>query len=115
MAGKLSSPELTFRADSYSMSAPHPLQQWHVKDPGHSVKSAGGRLHQDMHTPLTQQSWSGLTMLMSRHGEGTYQEMNELTCNSSRNTQSQSSKLAESLWTNPGVKSGISVHELIST
>ena len=22
------------------------LQQWHVQDPGHSAKSAGGRLHQ---------------------------------------------------------------------
>ena len=24
----------------------HPVLQWHVKDPGHSAKSAGGRLHQ---------------------------------------------------------------------
>ena len=38
------------------------LPQWHVKDPGHSAKSAGGRLHLSMHTPLTQQSWSWLTM-----------------------------------------------------
>ena len=30
------------------------LLQWHVKDPSHSAKSAGGRLHQNMHTPLTQ-------------------------------------------------------------
>ena len=33
------------------------------KDPGHSAKSAGGSLHLDVHTPLTQQSQSGLTML----------------------------------------------------
>ena len=26
------------------------LPQWHVKDPGHSAKSAGGRLHLNMHT-----------------------------------------------------------------
>ena len=26
---------------------------WHVKDPSHSTKSAGGRLHLNMHTPLT--------------------------------------------------------------
>ena len=31
------------------------------------------------------------------------------------NTRSQSSQLAEPLWTNPGVKSGISVRKLIST
>ena len=31
------------------------------KRPGHSAKSAGGRLHLSTHTPLTQQSWSGLT------------------------------------------------------
>ena len=33
----------------------HPmLLQWHVKDLGHSAKSAGGRLHLNTHTPLTQ-------------------------------------------------------------
>ena len=49
------------------------LPQWHVKDPGHSAKSAGGRLHLNTHTPFTQQS--GLTMPLSRHSVGTYQEM----------------------------------------
>ena len=39
---------------------------------------------------------------------------NELTRNSSGNTHSQSSELAEPLWTDPGLKSGISVRELIS-
>ena len=38
------------------------LPQWHVKDPGHSAKSAGGRLHINTHTSLTQRSRSGLTM-----------------------------------------------------
>ena len=34
----------------------HPrVSQWHVKDPGHSVKSAGGRLHLNTHTFLTHQ------------------------------------------------------------
>ena len=33
----------------------------------------------------------------------------ELTCNSSGNTQSQLSQLAKPLWTDPGLKSGISV------
>ena len=40
---------------------------------------------------------------------------NKLTRNSSGSTQSQSSQLAEPLWTDPGLKSGISLHELIST
>ena len=40
---------------------------------------------------------------------------NELTRNLSGNTRPQSSQLAEPLWTNPGIKSGISVRELIST
>ena len=40
---------------------------------------------------------------------------NELTRNSSGNTRLQSSQLAEPLWTDPGLKSGISLHELIST
>ena len=39
---------------------------------------------------------------------------NELTSNSSGNTRSQSSQLAEPLWTDPGLKSGISVRKLIS-
>ena len=51
------------------------LLQWHIEDPGHSAKSAGGRLHLNTHTPLTQQSRSQLTMLLSRHSVGTYQEM----------------------------------------
>ena len=50
------------------------LPQWHVKDPGYSAKSAGGRLHLYMHTPLTQRSRSGLTMPPSKHSVGTYQE-----------------------------------------
>ena len=47
------------------------LPQWHIKDPGHSAKSVGGRLHLNMYVPLTQQSQSGLTMLPSMHSVGT--------------------------------------------
>ena len=65
-----------------------------------------------MHTPLAQRSQSGLTML-SRHSMGTYQD-NELTHNSSETTQPLSSQLNEPLWTDPGIKSGITVCELIS-
>ena len=52
------------------------LPQWHVKDPSHSAKSAGGRLHLNTRTPLTQRCQSGLTMPLSRHRVGTYQKMN---------------------------------------
>ena len=40
---------------------------------------------------------------------------NGLTHNLSGNTQSQSSQLTEPLWTDPGLKSGLSMCELIST
>ena len=40
---------------------------------------------------------------------------NELTRNSSGNTPTQSSQLAEPLWTDPGLRSGISVRDLVST
>ena len=77
--GESSSPELTLCADSYLVFIPSPmLPQWHVKDPGYSARSAGGRLHLNMHTLLTQRSQSGLTML---HSVGTYQEMSSTaTC-----------------------------------
>ena len=50
------------------------LPQWHIKDPGHSAKSGGGRLHLNMHTPLTLRSGSGLTVPLTRHSVGIYQE-----------------------------------------
>ena len=78
------------------------LPQWHVKDPCHSAKSAGGRLHLNTYTPLTQRSQSGLTML-SRRSVGTYWE-NEFVHNSSGNTRPQSSQLAEPMWTDPGLE-----------
>ena len=57
------------------------LLQLHVKDPGHSAESAGGRLHLHMHTSLTQRSLSRLTMPLSMHSVGTYLEMSwHATC-----------------------------------
>ena len=50
------------------------LPQWHIKDPGHSAKSAGGRLHLNTHTPFTHWSRSGLTMPLSRQSVEIYQE-----------------------------------------
>ena len=52
---------------------PHDTQ-WHVKDPGHSAKSAGGRLLLYTRTPLAQRSRSGLTMPLFRHSVGTSSE-----------------------------------------
>ena len=63
---------------------------------------------------LTQRSRRGLTMPLSRHSVGNLSGT-EPTRNSSGNTRSQSSQLAKPLWTDPGLKSGISVRELIST
>ena len=56
----------------FSVRSAPVLPQWHVQDPGCSVKSAGGRLHRNTHAPLTQQSQSGLIMPQSRHSVGTY-------------------------------------------
>ena len=52
-------------------------------------------------------------MPLSRDSVGTLSG-NELTRNSSGNTRSQLSQLAEPLWNNPGLKSGISVRKVIS-
>ena len=56
---------------------------------------------------------SGMTMPLSRHSVRTYWETSSHTIN--QGTLSQSCKLAKPPWTDPGLKSGISVHELIST
>ena len=90
------------------------LLQWHVKDPGHSAKSACGRLHLNTHTPLTQRSRSGLAMPLSRHSVGTIQG-NELTCDSVREHSVTviSARWATIDWSWP--KSGISLRKLIST
>ena len=64
----------TLCADSLSVRFTPMLPQWHVKDPGHSAKSAGGGLHLNTHTPLTHRSRSGLTVPLSRQSVGIYQE-----------------------------------------
>ena len=50
VAGEFSSPGPTFCADSYfSIRSTPVFRQQHVKDPGLSVKSSGGRLQLNMH------------------------------------------------------------------
>ena len=75
-AGEFSSPGLTLCADSYSVSVPsHPRVTAMARNrPRSFCQSAGDRLHLNTHTPFTQRSRSGLTMPLSRHGVGTYQE-----------------------------------------
>ena len=70
------------------------------------------RLHINTHTSLTQQSQNGLTMPLSRHnGEPIRQRAHTQLVRKHSATVSQP---AEPLWTNPGIKSGISVPDLIS-
>ena len=73
-AEESSSPELTLRADSYSMSVLPRVTAVGRKGPGHSAKNTGSRLHLNTHIFLTQRSRSGLTMPLSGHGAGTYPE-----------------------------------------
>ena len=50
--GEFYSPGSTFCADSYfGIHSTPMLPQYHVKDPGHPAKSAGGSLQLNMHTP----------------------------------------------------------------
>ena len=73
--GAFSSPELTLCADTSAVSIPSLVTTVaDKKKTSHSAKSTGGRLHLSMHTLLTQQSQSGLTMPLSRHSVGTYLE-----------------------------------------
>ena len=110
-AGEYSCVQLTLCADSYSVSVLPRFTSVARKGPGHSVKSADGRIHpKHAHTlNLIGRSW--LTML-SRHSVGIY-EGNGHTHGSSENSRPQSSQLAKPLWTDPGLKSGIGMHELI--
>ena len=99
---------------TYSVSVPPPCYHSDtLKNPGHSTKSAGGRLHLNTHAPLTQRSQSGLSMTLSRHSVGTYPETSSHATR--QGTFGLSSQLAEQLWTDPGIKSEISVCDLIST
>ena len=94
-AGEFSSPELTLCADSYSVSVPPPvLPQWHVKEPGDSDQSAGGKLHVNTYNldPTKSQSKADYAAIQAECGN---LSGNELTRNSSGNTRPQSSQLGE--------------------
>ena len=58
-------------SSSFGVRSTPVLQQWHVKDPGYSAKSAGGRLHLHTQTPLTK--WKlELADCAVRHSVETY-------------------------------------------
>ena len=67
--------------------------------------------HADILDP-TKSEWADYPAVQAQCGN---LSGNGLTRNLSRNIRLQSSQLAEPLWTDPGLKSGISVRELIST
>ena len=71
VAGEFSSPELTLCWLLFSICTTPMLSQLHVKNLVNLPKSAGGRLHLNTLTPLTKPNQSGLTVLLSRHSEGT--------------------------------------------
>ena len=88
------------------------LSQWHVKDPGHSTKSAIGRLHlkHAYILDIAKSEWADYEVkawcgnLLGKRGH------TQLV----RDIRPQSSQLAEPLWIYPGLKSGTGVHELFS-
>ena len=73
--GEFSSPWSTFCADFYFGICSSPvLPQLHVKDPGHSAKSAGGRLQLNMHAPyICGFAWSNMV-----HGCTVYTECTKM-------------------------------------
>ena len=101
----------------FSVCSTPVLPQWHVKDLSHSAKSAGGRLQAYTLTHAytldpKKSEWADYAAVQAQCEN---LSRNELICNLSGNIRPRSSQLAEPLWTDPGIKSGISVHELTST
>ena len=85
------------------------LLQWHVKDPGDSATSAGGRLEPKHSYTLDprKSEWADYATV------GTYPETSSrATC---QGTLGHSRFSSQPLWTDSGLKNGISVRELIST
>ena len=106
--------KLTFCADSWSVSVSPPVtalarkrprsfcqkSRWHCRfTPKHAYT---------LDPPKSE--WADYAAVQAECGN---LSGNEFKRNSSGNTRSQSSKLAEPLWTDPGLKTGISLPELI--
>ena len=76
------------------------LPQQHIKDPGYSDKYAQVTLTHACTLHPTKSEWAGYTTVQAYCGKLSGKE---LTRNSSANTRPESSQLAESLWTDPGL------------
>ena len=113
-AVELFSPESTFCADCYSVSLlPHVTAVARERSWSFCQKCRWQVTPKHAYTldPMKSE-WADCAAVLAESGT---LSGNELTRNSSGNTRLQSSHLAEPLWTDPGLKTGISVCELIST
>ena len=113
-AGEFSSPESTLCSDSYLVSV-HPRVTAVARKISQSFceKCSWQVTPTHVYTfdPMKSE-WADYAAVQAQCGN---LSGNKLTRKSSDNTRSQSSQLAEPLWTDPGLNSGISVRELIST
>ena len=98
--GKSFSPELTFCVDSYSVSPPPHVTTVACKRPRSFCQKCRWQVTLNHAYTLnsTKSEWADYAL--------------QAECG---NARPQSSHLAEPLWNDPGIKSGISVRELIST
>ena len=108
-AGKFSSPELSLCANSYSVSVP-PRITAEARKRSRSVCRKRKWQVTPKHACTLDPSKSEWADYAAGQAECGNLSGNELKCTSSGNTRSQSFQLAEPLWTDPGLKSGISLH-----
>ena len=106
--------ESTLCADSYSVSAPPPCTAVARKRPRSLCKKCRWQVTPKHAYSLdpSKSEWADYAAVKAECGN---LSGNALTRNSLGNTRLQSSQLAELLWTDPGLKIGISLRELIST
>ena len=111
-AGEFSSPESALCAESYSVSVPPPCTAVARKRPLSSCEKYRWQITPKHTYTLdpAKSEWADCAAVQALCGK---LSGNELTRNLSGNIQPQSTRLAEPLWTDPGIKSGISVRELI--
>ena len=108
-----SSPESTLCADSYSVSVPLRVFAMARKRPRSFCQKCRWQVTPEHAYTLdpSKSEWADHAAVQAEFGN---LSGNELTRNSSGNTRLQTSHLAEPLWTDPGLKSGISLRQLIS-
>ena len=111
-AGECSFSGLTLCADSYSVFVPPRVATMARKTPRSFCQKCRSQVTpKHAHTLDSKKSeWAVFVQTLCEN-----LSVNELARNLSGNIQPQSSQSAEPLWTDPGLKSGISVRELIST